>query len=177
MANRKYFGTGVAIGILITAIAVMSAILIIVYTGSYNISAREDHSSFGRWALSTSMVASVQRRADQKPPEFTNSMIAAGAHEYQSMCEHCHGGPGIERAIWAEGMAPQPPHLTEAAAHWSPAEVFWLVSHGVKMSGMPAFGATHNEKTLWNITAFVKQLPAMTPAQYQELGDQKNDDH
>ncbi|QJR79364.1 cytochrome c [Alteromonas pelagimontana] len=177
MTQKKYLGTGMIVGIVLTAIAGMVAILIVVYTGSYNISAREDHSSFARWALSTSMVASVRSRADQKPPGFTKNMIAAGAHEYQTMCEHCHGGPGIERANWAEGLVPQPPHLTEAAAHWTPSEVFWLVNHGVKMSGMPAFGATHDEKTLWNITAFVKQLPAMTQAQYQELGDHNKHDH
>jgi mono/diheme cytochrome c family protein len=67
-------------------------------------------------------------------------------------------------------MRPQPPHLTEAAAHWELREVFWLVRHGVKMTGMPAFGPTHDDETLWSIAAFVKELPGMTPERYGGLG-------
>jgi mono/diheme cytochrome c family protein len=51
----------------------------------------------------------------------------------------------------------------------SPAEVYWIVKNGIRMTGMPAFGPTHDEATLWAITAFVKQLPTMTPQQYQAL--------
>ena len=93
------------------------------------------------------------------------------------MCEHCHGAPGINRREWAEGILPQPPHLVEAAAEWTPAEVFWLVKHGVKMTAMPAFGPTHNDEALWNITAFVKQLPAMTKPQYERLAGSEAHEH
>lgn len=101
--------------------------------------------------------------------------IEAGASSYKSTCQHCHAGPGIERSPWASGMRPRPPHLTEAAAEWEPEEVFWIVKHGVKMSGMPAFGPTHDDQMLWNIVAFVKELPAMTPARYAALGSTKDD--
>jgi mono/diheme cytochrome c family protein len=92
------------------------------------------------------------------------------------MCEHCHAGPGVERAAWAAGMRPRPPHLTEKAAGWSPQEVFWIVKHGVRMTGMPAFGPSHDERTLWAIAAFVKELPAMTPERYAELGGEPKGD-
>jgi mono/diheme cytochrome c family protein len=71
------------------------------------------------------------------------------------MCQHCHAGPGVERAEWANGMRPRPPRLAEAA---------------VKMSGMPAFGPTHDNGTLWSVTDFVQELPAMTPERYATLG-------
>jgi mono/diheme cytochrome c family protein len=97
-------------------------------------------------------------------------MLAAGATAYKSMCQQCHAGPGAERAEWAEGMRPRPPHLTEAAAEWALGEVFWLVRHGVRMSGMPAFGPTHGDEEIWGIAAFVKELPAMTPERYAAAG-------
>lgn len=50
--------------------------------------------------------------------------------------------------------------------------MFWLVKHGVRMSGMPAFGETHEDAELWNIAAFVKQLAGMTAREYAELGHQ-----
>lgn len=83
------------------------------------------------------------------------------------MCEHCRGGPGATRAEWASGMRPRPPNPAEAAQHWELSEVFWIAKHGVKMTGMYAFGPTHDDRTLWGVAAFVKQLPAMTPEQYR----------
>ena len=35
------------------------------------------------------------------------------------------------------------------------------MSNGIKMTAMPAFGPTHDEATIWNIVAFVEQLPAI----------------
>lgn len=161
----KILGTAAAavVGTLLIAFLVL---LILVYTGAYNVSAAVGHTAFGRWALETMMRNSVEARADPEAPQFTPAMVRAGAGEYKAMCQHCHGGPGVNRADWAKGMVPRPPNLMHAATEWSPGEVHWIVKNGVKMSAMPAFGPTHDEQTIWNITAFVKQLPAMTPEEY-----------
>lgn len=142
-------------------------LVILIYAGAYNVSAAVGHTAFGRWALETMMRNSVKTRADAEPPkQFTAAMIRAGAGEYKSMCQHCHGGPGVRRAEWAKGMVPRPPDLTHAATEWKPGEVHWIVKNGIKMTAMPAFGPTHDDQTIWNIAAFVKQLPATTPEEY-----------
>lgn len=143
----------------------------VVYSGAVNVAATEEHSALTRWALDTTFHRSVERRARgvDEPPPFTPAMVETGAGEYRAMCQQCHGGPGVERETWADAMRPRPPHLTEAAAEWSPREVFWLVGHGVKATGMPAFGPSHDDQTLWAIAAFVDELPAMTPGRYAEL--------
>jgi hypothetical protein len=58
---------------------------------------------------------------------------------------------------------------TEAAKEWSTAELFWIVKHGVKMTGMPAFGPTHSDERLWTVVAFLKQLPQISPEKYTEM--------
>ena len=148
--------------------------LIVVYSGAYNVAATEDHASFVRWAFDTTFQNSVARRAPEpeQPLAITQEALAAGASAYKSTCQHCHAGPGAERASWASGMRPRPPHLAEAAVRWKLSEVFWIAKHGVKMTGMPAFGPTHDDRTLWSIAAFVKQLPAMTPQEYAALGEE-----
>ena len=142
--------------------------LLVVLTGGYNVAATDRHNPIIGWALTTTMTNSVQGRAGDAgaAPEFTPAMIDAGAGEYKAMCAHCHGGIREARAEWAETMRPKPPALAHAGAEWSPQEVFWLVKHGVKMSGMPAFGPTHDDEALWNIAAFVKAMPEMPAAQY-----------
>lgn len=170
-ANSKA-GIGFLWGVVSVMVVLGIGALIVVYSGAFNVAATQEHTALSRWALETSMQKSIERRAAgmKVPGVATQAMSEAGAGDYKAMCEHCHGGPGAERASWASGLRPRPPHLTEAASEWAPNEVFWLLKHGVRMSGMPAFGPSHDDETLWNITAFVKQLPAMTPEKYSELG-------
>ncbi len=49
------------------------------------------------------------------------------------------------------------------------AEAFWVLKSGIKMTGMPAFGPTHDDDELWGIVGFWRRLPAMKPEQYKEL--------
>lgn len=172
MDGHRSAGFFLAAGVLGTLAVLAFAALLVAYSGAYNIAATEGHTSLIRWAFDTTFRSSVERRAaDLKPPErVTPEMIEAGAASYKAMCQHCHAGPGVERAEWASGMRPSPPQLAEAAAEWDQKEVFWLAKHGAKMTGMPAFGPTHDDHVLWSIAAFVKELPAMTPVRYAELG-------
>lgn len=173
--SKKRAGVGFGAGIVGTLLVLLLIALFVVYTGSYNVAATEDHTPFARWAFTTTMENAVEgRAADIQAPEFTDAMVAAGANEYKAMCQHCHAGAGVNRAEWAEGILPQPPHLTEAASEWEPNEIFWLVKHGLKMTGMPAFGPTHNDETLWNIAAFVKQLPGMTAEEYASFESEQS---
>lgn len=165
-----------ALGIVAGAAGILALIgiagLAVVHTGAVNVAATEEHGAFTRWAFDTTFHKSVERRAAgiAAPEPATPASLEAGAASYKAMCQHCHAGPGVERATWASDMRPRPPHLAEAAAHWEPEEVFWLVRHGVKMTGMPAFGPSHDDAALWTIVAFVKALPAMTPERYAALG-------
>ena len=165
--------TAAFVGGVVATLAVIGGVTVFVaYSGSYNVAATEEHTSVTRWIFDTTFRNSVQSHADEDAvPELTAEMAAAGAQPYKEMCQHCHAGPGVEREEWAGGMRPRPPHLVEAAAEWEAGEVFWLVKHGAKMSGMPAFGPTHPDERLWEIAAFVKQLPAMTPEEYAAAGE------
>lgn len=158
-----------AIGMIVLLLAI---VLLIVLTGGYNVAATDRHNPLVAWALSTTMRNHVQDAAEDvgEPPAVTPAMIAAGAGRYKSMCAHCHGGVGAGRAEWAKAMRPMPPPLAHAAQRWSIEEVHWIVHHGVKMSGMPAFGPTHDEEAIWTIAAFVEAMPKMSAEQYASYG-------
>ncbi|MBL0419979.1 cytochrome c [Ramlibacter sp. AW1] len=170
---RSKLGLGAAIGAVGVLALLGLAGLAVVYTGAYNVAATEEHLSLTRWAFDTTMHRSVRSRADaitRAAEDATPAMLESGASLYKSTCQHCHGGPGVEREEWAGGMRPRPPHLAEAAAEWEPNELFWIAKHGIRMTGMPAFGPSHDDETLWKVVAFVAQLPAMTPERYASLG-------
>jgi hypothetical protein len=45
----------------------------------------------------------------------------------------------------------------------------WIIKHGVKTTGMPAWGITHDDELLWDVVAFLRKLPELTAEQYQAL--------
>ena len=139
-----------------------------VYSGFYNVAATAQHSSVAAWTLETIAERSVKRRAREVPaPLPTDSAtLLQGFEHYRLMCEVCHGGVGVDRSEIAEGLNPRPPRLARAASNWSDAELFWIAKHGIKATGMPAFGPTHDDASLLEIVAIVRMLPEMTEQDY-----------
>jgi hypothetical protein len=74
----------------------------------------------------------------------------------------------VERGEIAEGLSPRPPNLADTARFYTPAELFWTVKHGIRMTGMPAWGE-HSDAELWATVAFVEKLPGMTEQDYAKL--------
>lgn len=175
--ENKGLLAGAGIGVIAVLLLQLLAGIVIAVTGSYDIAASRDHTALVRWMLSTTQHNAAKRMAAavDSPPAAPQINIAKGASEYKAMCEHCHGGPNTDRAEWAQGLSPLPPHLTEHAEEWETKEIFWLAKHGIKATAMPSFGASHDDATLWNIAAFVKRLPGMTAQEYASLG--KNQPH
>ncbi len=96
--------------------------------------------------------------------------VAAGFEHYMAMCVQCHGTPNVRRADWANGMLPIPPDLTASETqHRSDGELFYIIQHGVKMTGMPAFGQDHSPDDLWHIVAFMRNLSGLTEDQEKQL--------
>ena len=63
-------------------------------------------------------------------------------------------------------MYPEAPELARAHDR-SAAEQFWTIKHGIKLSAMPAWVKTHDDQLIWDMVAFVRALPKMSPVQYQ----------
>lgn len=141
------------------------------YSGLYNVSALTEHSGLTNWLLSTTSRKSIQRQAQnvEVPDLSDEKLILEGVNDYQAMCIACHGGPGTRPEAIGKGLNPQPTDLAEAAKYMTAAELFWVIKNGVKMTGMPAWGASHEDAEIWPVVAFLTTLPDMDSDQYQSL--------
>lgn len=159
------------VGAIGALILLATAGLGVVWSGAYDVAATDPHNDIVAWAFETTMHNSVRSRAEDlpAPASFTEEQARNGFGAFDEMCVLCHGAPGVERTEWAKGMRPIPPPLAEEATRWNSAEIFWIVRHGLKMTGMPAMGPTHSDEDIWNIVAFVEQLPDMSPEDYARL--------
>ncbi|MSU90370.1 c-type cytochrome [Rhodobacteraceae bacterium 2CG4] len=165
------FGAGLALGIVGTLLAAVAGWLALAYSGAYNIAATDPHADAVRWTIHTSKHRSVATRANAAavPEPLPEDLVAEGAVLYAESCARCHGGPGKDPSDWSRGMRPEPPHLTEAATEWQPEEIHWIVENGIKMTGMPAFAERFDTDELLALTAFVSELPGLSPDDYAAL--------
>jgi mono/diheme cytochrome c family protein len=85
------------------------------------------------------------------------------------MCTGCHLAPGLESSELHRGLYPVPPRLDSPDRKRTPATDFWVIKHGIKASGMPAWGRSMEDRYIWGITAFLQKLPSLTEVQYREL--------
>lgn len=175
LTRRQLFLTGAAAAF---AFAGLFAAIVgggIVYLGWYDVSADKPHGQLISWAVHTTMIHAVRARAhDGIPPKpFSEVQIRDGFDLYEDHCAVCHGGPGVARAKWVRGLEPTPPYLLDAARRWSPAELRFIIKHGVKMTAMPAWGRSHSDADITSLMAFLEALPSLTPKAYQAMHDQR----
>jgi len=139
--------------------------------GFYDVSASSPHGGLVSWLLSTTSHASVERRAGEiDVPDLDDvALTLAGVNDFAGMCAGCHGAPGQEPEAMGQGLNPPPPDLADSAAHMTPAELFWVTKNGIKMTGMPAWGASHADEALWPVVAFMTRLPELDGAGYVAL--------
>ena len=164
-------------------VAVAFVVIVYLAAGLYNVGADSEHTGLMRLALAAVRERSVDAHADDvKVPALDNpKMIADGASDYDEMCTVCHLAPGMPENEMRPGMNPKPPVLAKDPPD-SPAEAFWVIKHGIKMTGMPAWGVTHTDAEIWNIVAFLNKLPALSPQAYHALvvsaaGHHAHDEH
>ncbi len=143
----------------------------VLYAGWYDISATDQHLRPTYWLLDASMRRSIKWRAvDIEVPDLADPQkVRAGAFLYREHCQQCHGAPGVAPEPFALGMTPVPVPLVHTARAWSPAEMFWVVKEGLKMTGMPAWKYRMSDEHIWSVVAFLPAMARLTPAQYANL--------
>lgn len=139
------------------------------YSGIVSVAATHPHLPAVEWFLETAQENSIDRHAgtvEVVPPLDDPDKIARGLEHYHEMCVICHGAPGLERGEIGKGLSPTPPELTQEIH--PPRGDFWVIKHGIRMTGMPAFGETHTDDEIWGIVAFLEELPHVSPAEYRK---------
>lgn len=158
--------------VLITLAVLAVLAMGVVYSGTFNVAADDPHWGVTSGALETVRERSISRQASDlsAPPNLADpKLVASGASEYAEMCTACHLAPGMGDTELRKGLYPMPPKLAEHGSHRSPPEQFWIIKHGLKMTGMPAWGLTHDDERIWSMVAFLQKLPSLNAQQYQEL--------
>ena len=154
-------------------VLIIVCVAVFIWSGLYNIGADVPHWKITFWLLEQARERSVEvHSSDINAPSLNDEkLIAMGFPHFNEMCRQCHGAPGCQRDEFAAGLYPSPPSLAseDIQQEFNASELFWIVKHGIKMTGMPSFGVTHTDIQIWGIIATVKELPELDNSAYEEM--------
>ncbi|MBL8953406.1 MAG: c-type cytochrome [Myxococcaceae bacterium] len=103
------------------------------------------------------------------PPLDAGWLVLKGAGHYEIGCRPCHGSPGFPPPPVATAMLPPPPGLADRVRYYSPRELFYVVKHGIKFTGMPAWPALNRDDEVAAVVAFLAKWPELDREGYAAL--------
>ena len=120
------------------------------------------------FALDRSIARHAQREVN--PLAGSPDAARAGLLLFRTHCVACHGAPGVDPTEAGASLNPPAPGLTLSRVQARPdGELRWIVSHGIRMTGMPAFGPSRSEAEIWELVAALRRLPRLSAEERREL--------
>src|SRR5688572_24380037 len=121
--------------------------------------------SMRRWAVPADL------RNLENPVPLTPQVLNEGLAHFADHCATCHSNDG-KGADLGRRMYPKAPDMTLAATQLkSDGELFSIIENGVRMTGMPGFGAGTAESAYgsWGLVHFIRHLPNLTPQEIAQM--------
>jgi cytochrome c553 len=169
MGGKVKFGLAIA-----GSLAVLtSGGALFIGSGVYNIGADDHHTKVVLSLIEQLREHSIEVRDRTIELRYVEDpqRIAAGAERYAALCVGCHLAPGVTKSEIRPGLYPHPPNLAQEDLR-DGRRAFWIIKHGIKMSAMPSWGKTLDDAAIWDVVSFVRKMPDMTPATYQQLSQE-----
>ena len=165
------------LGVLFTLFVAIVGVFAVVSSGVVSVGADQEHNPMMYSFLETARNRSIENASkDIVVPDLEKvDMISSGGADYKDMCAGCHLSPGVAKTDFSESLYPKPPNFTKAdivkryQTEDGAKQSFWAIKHGIMASGMPAWGASHDDDRMWAMVAFIRSLPELDEAQYTIL--------
>jgi thiosulfate dehydrogenase len=104
------------------------------------------------------------------PVQANEATFVAGAHIYRQQCAYCHGLSGNASQVGPH-MFPDAPPLWEkhhdgqvvGVSDDPPAETYWKVSNGIRLTGMPSYKQVLSETEMWQVSVLLANADKPLP--------------
>jgi mono/diheme cytochrome c family protein len=166
-----------AIGLVLAGVVIAVAAVAgagIVYLRSTGLSTRAEAGSvevsMARRARSFAIPARARERQNPMPP--SPEALADGMAHYADHCASCHANDGSGKTEMGQGLFPKAPDMRLAPTQqMSDGELFYVIEHGIRFTGMPAWstGTTEGEESTWRLVHFLRHLPKLSEAELETM--------
>ncbi|TYC90426.1 c-type cytochrome [Novosphingobium sp. BW1] len=157
--------------VLASLAALAAAGLLFAWSGLFPLAATTGHWAVTEWFLHWTMQNSARTYSAFQTPEHVrdDDALTSAAGHFRQACQVCHGAPGEAPSPAMQSATPHAPDLARTVTHYSDRELFWIVTHGVKYTGMPAWPTQDRPDEVRRMVGFLRQLPTMDAGRYAQL--------
>lgn len=151
--------------VLMLAILLLSA-LAVMRVGLVPVNADGTHSSLEARIMPQVLHASIVRHAsaDKNPLAINEENLKAAASTYKAMCARCHSTPGAEPSAYGQSFYPPTPQLNGGMPNYTDSQLFWTIKHGIRNTGMPAWGSMLSDEEIWQLVSLLKNSKDLPPS-------------
>jgi mono/diheme cytochrome c family protein len=158
----------------VLAFGLTMAVVVVAYAIATGLDARSHPSALetqvAREVRSLAIPRAIRNRPN--PVAASPDVLADGLAHYADHCASCHGNNGDGNTEMGRGLFPKPPDMRQAATQQlTDGELFYIVEHGVRFTGMPGWstGTESGENATWRLVHFIRHLPQLTQEDLERL--------
>ena len=139
------------------------------------VSADGTHSRLEARIMPAVLHASIVRHASEEknPVPLNEDTLKAGVDTYKAMCARCHSTPDGEASVYGQSFYPPAPKLPEGMAEYTDSQIFWLIKHGIRNTGMPGWGSMLSDEEIWGVVSLLKNSQDLPPSVEAEWSTSK----
>src|SRR3977135_336996 len=157
---------------LLAALLVILGTLVGVYFVTAGVSARPQPGQLETFVARRlrAMAMRMATRSLTNPIPVSEEVVAEGRDHFADHCASCHGNDGSGNTEMGHNLYPRVPDMRLAATQkLSDGESFYIIRHGIRWTGMPAWGGPADDNESWQLVWFVRQLPQLTPDDLHDM--------
>lgn len=159
----RNFVLGIVAGLAVAVIATFvlgMGVLMYVEQGYVDPRADIPLSAFEKKHAMEALDAALDRYAPKQksPIQPTASNLSQGAKLFGTYCSKCHGAMDSSETAWRVRLYPPAPQFPKEPTDMEEFENFYVIKHGVRWTGMPAWSGELNDEEIWTLVAYLNQM-------------------
>lgn len=159
---------GFVLGVFTTIVILVIGGYLFVQRGGVSLATTASPLPLEKTVAGMALHASIGSAANQNNPlPVDDNNMLAGANLFKENCAVCHSAPEYQQTAISKGMFPAPPQLFEKddmVTDDPEGATYWVVTHGIRLSGMPGFAGTLSDTQRWQLTMLVAHADKLPPA-------------
>lgn len=161
-SSGTHYG-GVFIGLIISLILLTIGVFVYLRFGPVPVAVSDTPFLFEKKIVRIAVRARIARQIQNPPFAVSEERFESGATIYRHQCSICHGTPGHDSSF-SKQMFPAPPQLWKkhgetgvvGVSDDDPGFSYWIVSNGIRLSGMPSYSHTLSDEERWEVSLLLK---------------------
>jgi mono/diheme cytochrome c family protein len=163
-------------------LVVIALVGFIALRDAHGFSALDPPTASERWIAETArdmaMPADAKNRTN--PIADSSEALAEARAHWADHCASCHANNGSGDIEMGKHLYPPAPDMRGAGTqNKTDGELFFIIQNGIRMTGMPGWGASGHEEDSWKLVRFIRHLPQLSTQEeldMQELNPRTPDE-